>query len=243
MFAAGTQAYGLVKKVGRTSVVTTFSMLQFIPVSPVQSFYFLGKRQTKTMGVPFAFQMTTESFAGIPLAQTDRASVVMAYLRALLAVAGGVGFIGTLVTLIGLGGAPPGHAGTEAIQRVATGFVFSFIAGAGGGLLTYVLPQTPLRERDIRKYCGELLGICVDPGLVRSEHADAISKQAKLSALGKLSGSNPDERFKLIRELVAVRAQLAHGKNVGRLETDTDEILDCLQRLKSSTELGDSMIR
>ena len=49
----GTDSYGRVKRLGKTAVVTTFSMAQLLPLWPVKSYYVWGQAMSEAEGIPY----------------------------------------------------------------------------------------------------------------------------------------------------------------------------------------------
>jgi hypothetical protein len=114
------------------------------------------------------------------------------------------------VTIVGLGGA-------------------CLATGAAVGVLTYVVPTTSRREQAIRRYCGEVLGVCIDPARVVPEAADAIREALpQLKNLDREAAAGP--RSECLRELIRTRCDVAAGAKHDS-ETRTDELLDQLRHL------------
>jgi hypothetical protein len=160
--SAGTDTYGRVKTVAGTPIVTKFAMLQFLPLYPLQSYYFIGTGPTETTGVPFLASMKTVAVSGIPLATVDTTSVAIAYARGVFGALAIVGFMVIIPGIMYLSGERLDNFAMMATRAL----LISLIVGAVGGLLTYALLLTPRREREIRQHCGELLGVAVDPARV-----------------------------------------------------------------------------
>ena len=226
---AGTDTYGRVKTVGGIPIVTKFAMLHFLPLFPRRSFYYFGEGQTKFSGVPFVASMTSTAIKGIPLTRVDRMSVVMAYVRGVFGTLAVIGCFSIFPLVSYLAGGPP-------LDDVAVMFTYVLIAclviGMVGGLLTYAVPLTSKRELSIRKRCGELLGVCVDPARVPPEIAIELEKYGQRRA----SRSNDEQispRIDCIRKLIAVRSRVVRKhQEADRWERKTDELLDELDRLK-----------
>jgi hypothetical protein len=227
-FIAGTDTYGRVKPVGGTPIVTKFAMLHFLPLYPLQSYYFLGRGKPKWFGIPFVARSHTVAIDGIPLARLDRVSVAMAYLRGLLGALVLVGFLSIVPGIMHLAGE---HLDDFAMIMLR-GMLFSLAIGSIGGLLTYALPLTSRREHGTRTYCGSILGICIDPARVPVSTAAMI--QDHLNDLGLTDPVDPDKdaRSDDARALVLARAQIALGLDRYELERKTDELLDRLNHLE-----------
>lgn len=221
---AGTDTYGKVKTVLRTPVVTEFTMLQFLPLYPVRSYYFFSTAKAKTGGVPFFLSTHTAKVHGIPLVRVDKASVVMAYLRAVFALLLVGGFLWFIVGIDIYQGKP-----VDRVQWIIFEVMLSmFIVGTVGGTLTYVVPVLSQREKHIRLFCGELLGIGVDPAMVLPEQAQRMEKRAGSVAL-RGGRTNPLlTRNDCLHELISVRSWIAQGQDAGHLEARTDELLERL---------------
>ena len=222
----GTDTYGRVKKVRGTPVVTKFAMLQFLPLYPIQSYYFFGSGRAKKGGVPFFATSHEATVKGIRLSRLDKTSVLIAYLRGIFSLLVVLGFL-CFLFVIEL------HNGKEldvvqwAIFHV---MLTMFIVGTMGGVLTYVVPLVPKRERNIRWCCGELLGIGVDPALVEKQDAEWIDEEAGNSSLSNNVTNQFLSREDCLHELISVRVSIAQGLGLdaGHLEARTDQLLERL---------------
>jgi hypothetical protein len=217
MLSAGTDTYGRVKSVSGTPIVTKFAMLQFLPVYPLKSFYYMGAGTVEIKGIPLFARISTSEIKGIPLASVDRTSVLIAYIRSIFAAMALIGCV-ALVPLysILLGEHLDGFA------MMATRFLLiALIAGIVGGALTYVIPLTPRREKDIRRFCAEKLGISADPARVSPEMSAMF-----LAYINNQPQASKNSREQLIRELIRSRAQLARAKDADHSEALTDRLLD-----------------
>jgi hypothetical protein len=222
--SAGTDTYGRVKNVSGTPIVTKFAMLQFLPIYPLRSFYFSRSGPTEIEGVPLVAGTRSTTIIGIPLASLDIASVLLAYVRGLFGAFVLVGFVVLLIPgFMYLTGEHAGGLPTNFLR----GVLALFLAGALGGLLTYAIPLTTRREKDIRRYCGELLGIAADPARVTSEASAKLAGHVEA-----LSPSGEPSRAALIRELVMTRAKIASSSDIEHIEKRTDELLDQLRHLE-----------
>ncbi len=225
---AGTSTYGRVKSVKGTPIFTQFFMLQLLPLYPLQSYYFIGHGEKEMKGVPFLASQTTAAIHGIPLATVDRTSVAMAYVRGLfggLAVAGCMAFIPIIIYFTG--------ERLDAFAQVVTaGLIVAFLVGVTGGALTYAVPLTSNRERDVRSYCAEWLGIAADPALVTSEISATIERKAMQSNVANSVGT---DRKILILQLVVTRSRIARGLECARMEALTDQLLEELRRESAAT--------
>jgi hypothetical protein len=218
--SAGTDTYGRVKTVSGTSIVTKFAMLQFLPFYPLQSFYFIGTGPTERTGVPFLASWTSVAIRGIPLATVDTTSVAIAYARGVF---GALVIVGFMVIVPGIMHLTGEHL--DEFAMIATrALLISFVTGVVGGLLTYALPLTPRREREIRQYCGELLGVAADPARIESEASASLA-----TYVDEQHQSADNSRVQLIRQLIATRAMIAQAIDSDRMETKTDELLERLR--------------
>ena len=222
----GTDTYGRVKVVGKTAIVTTFSMFQLLPVEPLKSYYVWGPTKSRTEGIPFLAQVQKVTIRGVPLACVDRHSVAIAYLRAILAVMVMFGF---MPVFVGLMMNLSGHRMDDFAVTVVGLGGGCLATGAAVGVLTYVVPTTSRRERAIRTYCGEMLGVCIDPAWVAPEAADAIRVALpRLKNLDREAAAGP--RSEYLRELIRTRCDDAAGAKHDS-EARTDELLDQLRHL------------
>ena len=222
----GTDAYGRVKGVHKTAIVTVFSMVQSLPVAPIKSYYAWGSATSETIGVPFLATVRNVQLRGLPLARVDRTSVAFSYVRAALAALILIGFIGTFSGFIfSLNGKP-----MDDFARTATRLAEACLAtGVAGGVLTFLVPTVGRRERLIRSFCGELLGVCIDPGRVASDVAAAIGETLPQFDIQDRSGAKRP-RLEIVRNLVLTRCDVATDD--GRdCEARTDELLDQLRHL------------
>jgi hypothetical protein len=220
----GTDTYGRVKAVGKTAIVTKFSMLQMLPVGPLQSYYVWGPATTKTSGIPLLAQVQQVKMRGFPLARVNRTSVVFAYFRAVFAALVLAGFIVTFSGFVFSRDGKPMDDHALMINQFAEACL---VTGVVGGILTYLIPTTGRRERAIRTYCSEMLGACIDPAQVAPEVTAAIREALP-------PPDNPDRvsgtrsRADHVQELILTRCDAA--ANAGRdLEAKTDDLLDQLR--------------
>jgi hypothetical protein len=232
----GTETYGRTKTVGMTPIVTTFFLMFGFPVSPLRSYCFARKERRIENAVPFFGHDETLIVHGYPLAQLDRHSVVMAYVRAALAVTGLIGFLGMVplasMLLCGIPLIP-------VAMRLATIFFVLLVASVIGAATTYLVPTVGPRERTIRLHCGELLSCCADPARLAPEAARRIRKQLVRSAPPipfidppqaeairvPNADANVRSRSELIRELILARCRIVEETDERGNEAVTDELL------------------
>jgi hypothetical protein len=224
----GSDTYGKVKKVGRTPIVTKFQMLQSIPIWPLQSYYFRGRGPVKREGIPFFFETLSSEIKGLPLERLDRFSVSIAYIRGICGVLFVLGFV-SIVPLIS-------YLRGERFDDFAVVFtrllVTFFLVGLIGGSLTYLIgSRIDERERNIRLFCGEILGICADPARIRTDVAARIERAIGQRIADDASGQSSNvarivKRNDLLNELVQIRAQIAIRQPEVSLERRTDELLE-----------------
>jgi hypothetical protein len=222
----GTETYGRVKSVEETAIVTQFAMLQMLPAVPIKSYYVWGPAESESTGVPFLASVVKMRLRGVPLARIDWLSVTMTYIRAVLAPLALFGVMGTVVSLVSsANGQPMDHFALTA-TRLAW---ISLAAGIVGGGLTYLMPTVSRRERAIRMYCGEILGVCIDPRRVTPDIADALRDIVTQPARRKEKGASPS-RWKCLRELVLLRCDAATTAD-RNFESRTDDLLEQLRNL------------
>jgi hypothetical protein len=220
----GTDTYGRVKSVGGTPIVTKFFMLQFLPLYPVQSYYFTGVGRTDSSGVPFIAVSQEVAIDGLPLARFDVCSVAIAYVRGAFAALTLIGCISIFPIVMYFTGSHFDNFAANATCLV----VGCFVVGTVGGVLTYLVPTTPRRERRIRRSCGQVLGICVDPARVFPDTAVEIEEYTV-----ELESESKDERSELIQQLVKCRSRIAQGIDTSKMEHQSDAILDRLDQISN----------
>jgi hypothetical protein len=218
--SVGTDTYGRVKTVSGIPIVTKFAMLQFLPVYPLRSFYFTGTGPSETMGIPFLASTRFASIGGIPLASVDKMSVLMAYARSIFAALALVGALSLVPGIMYL----TGERLDELALMATRGLLTSLIVGMVGGALSYAIPLTPRREKAIRRYCGELLGVSADPARVPSDLSEFL-----VEFVDNEPQDPGDPREQLIRQLIKARALIAQGTGADRMEAKTDELIDKLR--------------
>jgi hypothetical protein len=220
--SAGTDTYGRVKKVSGTPIVTKFAMFQFLPMYPLQSFYFRGTGRTQAEGIPIVAMTRSKTIVGIPLASVDMTSVLVAYARGLFAAAALLGFVFLMIPafMYLTGDRIPSDLTT--FLRAVLGV---FAVGIVGGLLSYCIPLTSRRERDIRRYCAELLGVAADPARVTPEASATFAKQVE-----DLPTTRENSRTSSIRELITARTKIARATDVADMEKKTDQLLNELRQ-------------
>ena len=222
----GTDTYGRVKAVAGTAIVTKFFMFQSLPVFPLRSYYFIRHGETTRSGVPFFASEETTSIVGLPLASIDVASALMAYVRAGFATMTVVGSIAMVPGIIYL----TGEHLDDFAMTATKGLLASLTTGIVGGLLTYAIPLISHRERDIRAYCAELLGVSADPARVTPEAQKMIGDYIDDP---QLMTDHP--RTRQIRQLIATRLELANSENARAFEDRTDNLLE---RLRADEQAG-----
>jgi hypothetical protein len=222
----GTDTYGRVKAVDKTTIVTMFSMVQLLPVAPIKSYYVWGPATSEVTGVPFLASIRSIKLRGVPLVRVDRTSAAFAYVRAALAALVLVGFIGTFSGLIFSANGKPMDDFALTVIRLAEGCLAT---GVAGGVLTYIVPTTSRRERAIRTYCGEMLGVCIDPGRVVPEVAVAVREMLPQFASPARAGVIRP-RSEYVQELILTRCDAATAASPD-CEALTDELLDQLRHL------------
>ncbi len=136
--SVGTDTYGRVKCVSGTPIVTKFAMLQFLPIYPLQSFYFIKARPVETTGIPFFASRSASAIQGIPLVSVDAVSVLIAYVRSMFAAMALIGCLAFVPLYMNLTGEQlDDHA------MIATRvLLIVLVVGVVGGSLTYVIPLT-----------------------------------------------------------------------------------------------------
>ena len=93
-------------------------------------------------------------------------------------------------------------------------------AGMVGGLLTYLLPFTTKREQNIRRLCGQLLGIAADPARAPSIISERLAERVSVE-----HALSEDPKTQLICELIKVRAEMSQANSTADGEARTDELL------------------
>lgn len=223
---AGTETYGRVKAVQGTPIVTKFAMLQFLPLWPLQSYYFGGFGERTSIGIPLIAHEQSVAIHGIPLARIDRMSVTMAYARGLFGAMLVIGFLAIVPGIMFL----TGERLDPWVLTVVRVLVGVFVAGVLGGALTYIIPFTSKREREIRSSCAIVLGVAIDPAQVAPEVVAWIEQS--LNGAESIH-ENDAVRDELIRHLIASRCAIAQGLNVSAMEQETDKVLNQLRETTS----------
>lgn len=219
--AVGTDTFGRVKTVRGTPIVTKFATLQFLPVYPLQSFYYISSGPTESIGVPFIGSVQSAGIQGIQLANIDRTSVLIAYIRSVCATAVLLGFLGVLFP--GIMYMTGEHLDDFALILLRY-LSAVLIVGIVGGTATYLIPLTTRREHEIRSHCYELLGISIDPARLPINTAKAVLEFANQN-----HNSLDPRKLRLIRDLIDTRVKLAAGTGDLSDESTTDDILWQLQ--------------
>ena len=216
----GTDTYGRVKVVSGTPIVTKFAMFQFLPVYPLQSLYLVKLGPSEATGVPLLMRKRTAAIQGIPLASVDYVSVLIAYTRAVFAAMVLVGALALVPGIMYL----TGERLDDLALSATRGLLVSIAVGIVGGILSYAIPLTPRRERDIRRHCAELLGISADPARVPPDLSKAVVEEVQ-----RTFPESKTHRMRLIRELIMTRASIAQGTGDVGLEAKTDDLLEQLR--------------
>lgn len=214
----GTCTLGHVKEIAGTPVVTKFVMLQALPIYPLESYYYSGETPGETYWLPFIVTIQSTDVHGPVLTRLDWHSVAMAYLRGICLAIGFVGFLALIPYVRYLTGEQ-----LTVLEKSTFPIILScFTTACVVGWLSYRVPVTPTRERRIRQYCGEQLGIGVDPARVSAEVA--ANMEARV-ARNTPSENDDQARVSLIHQLVTARANIAQGIDTRAMEQKTDELL------------------
>ncbi len=233
LVSVGTDTYGRVKTVGNTAIVTKFFAVGGFPLGAVTSYYLVGKRKFPADKPPLADIRQLGPVEAVPLRRIDAASERMALIRGCLGVLVLVGalFSGFPLMILWLDPKPARPRG-EFRTVVVTGAVVTLAVGCLGGLATYARGSAPPREATIRRRCGELLGICIDPAAVTEDSArwiyDFVTQDGQPGA---------DVRLNLLRELVTIRCLLARNRPQTTEEAATDKLLERLDQLDADEGL------
>lgn len=226
LVSVGTDTYGRVKRVGNTAIVTKFFAVGGFPLGSVTSYYVVGKRKFPADKPPLADIRQLGPIEAIPLRRVDAASERMALIRACLGVLIAVGALfGGLPLLIRLVSIMPARPMDEYQTLMVTGGAVTLV-GCLGGLLSYARGSAPPREATIRRRCGELLGICIDPAAVTEDSARWI-----YDFVTHDGAPDADTRLNLLRELVTIRCLLARRRPQTTEEAATDKLLERLDQL------------
>lgn len=227
MLAIGTDVFGRVKRVADTSIVTKFAIFQFLPMFPLESYYLSSLGKERFEGIPLIAGAHSREINGWPLASLDWTSVIVAYVRAVAALLVLPGAIWPIVLLMYFLQRVP----LDQFAIVTTWACLALAAvGGAGGLASYALVRTPGRERAIRRYAGELLGIGADPARLRLDLVAALAAIIRDSSF-----VDEDTRSALIRELIATRLEIAERGPLANLESRTDQLLRQLERWELGT--------
>jgi hypothetical protein len=147
----------------------------------------------------------------------------MAYVRGVFAALALVGFLAIVPGIMYL----TGEHLNEPAMIAMKGLLISLGTGTLVGLLTYLIPLTPRRERDIRRYCAELLGVSADPARVSSDTSALIADWLK-----EPLQSEDTTRTQTIRELISTRLKLSQSKDKNIFEKQTDDLIEQLRRIE-----------
>lgn len=225
----GSDTYGKVRRVGRTSVLTRFAMLQFAPIFPLESLYYARQGDSNSDLISLIYGTDATAPRAIPLARIDKLSVAMAYFRGLCATLALVGCISLVPAVM--------HFSGERLDRVAIMMtqvlVSCLIAGTAAGALSYCIPwQTGNRQRSIRRASCRVLGMDADPAMFRRDVAEEIAAFTGGRIAGdELPSGEVEEAIDLSMRLVATRLEIALGGPVQLLEQRSDKLLDRIRRV------------
>jgi hypothetical protein len=95
----------------------------------------------------------------------------------------------------------------------------SLAVGIIAGLCSYAVPLITKREVNIRRLCGTLVGISLDPARVRGDYARKI--ESFLDGSASVRGES-----ELVHELARTRVRIALGEPCSPLEDHTDDLLE-----------------
>jgi hypothetical protein len=218
----GSDTYGRVRAVGKTAIVTSFLMIQVLPVVPLKSYYAWRPSTSESSGIPFLAHVKKAKVHGVPLARIDLISVLFAYMRAVLGALLLFGFIGSFAGLVISANVKPIDDVALTMIRFAEGCL---IIGVVGGILTYLVPTTSRRERAIRVYCGEMLGACIDPRRLIPEAAAVIRESLPQFDNADRAGMT---RSEYVCKLILARCNVAADAR-RECEATTDQLLDQLR--------------
>jgi hypothetical protein len=200
-------------------------MFQFLPMYPLQSFYFRGTGRTEAEGIPLVAMTRFKTIVGIPLASVDKTSVLVAYARGLFAAAALLGFV---ILMIPAFMYLTGDRIPSDLTTFLRAVLVIFAVGIVGGLLSYCIPLTSRRERDIRRYCAKLLGVAADPARVTPEASATFAKHVEVHP-----ATRENSRMSSIRELIMARTKIASDTDVADMEKKTDQLLNELRQVEA----------
>lgn len=234
----GSDTYGRVKRVGKTSVVTKFAMLQFMPVFPLGSFFYARRGNAGNDLVSLFYGIDATAARAIPLARIDWLSVAMAYYRGACGALALIGSLSLIPAIMHLSGERPDRFAVIFTQVL----VACLVVGTTAGAASYCLPwQVGSRKKSIRRACGEVLGMHVDPASFQQVFArefevlfrNAIAGDRMQAAAEEVESR---ERLDLILALIAARLEISLGGSLPANEQRTDELLEEIRRTKGASE-------
>jgi hypothetical protein len=230
---AGTDTYGAVRKVRKTPIVTKFAMLELFPIFPIESYYLSHLGQISHEGIPLIYAETSRSIVGYRLARVDRLSAVVTYVRAIGAAFAVVGSIG-LIFGIFMSSAERVNA-ADPVDRyivLVSGLLLAtaILIAVPTYIFTFVVPE---REKEIREYCDDALGIAADPARLDSFMVEEFLELT----IATLAQAGIVEPYDAIRQpitttaeqkrllLVFARSKIALGGSREEFEPLTDSLL------------------
>jgi hypothetical protein len=229
----GSDVYGAVRRVGRTPIVTKFAMLQFLPLIPLESYYFERLNKPVKTGIPVLARFSEQGIVGLRLARINWLSVAVTYVRAL-----GAGL--TMIGTIGLAGSAVSHFSmplpNEGLLAIASTLIL--VTAAAIALPTYYFTfSVSDRDKAIRTACASVVGIAADPAYVTPDIAENVTAfvddvlPRDVSEVQEVMraphGTSADV---LVLLLLRCRAMIALGGDREGLERMSDDLLLAMPR-------------
>lgn len=221
-----TDTFGRVSNVRGVAIVTVFWTLKGFPLDARKSFYEWNSAKINANDIRVTSAINHLAEGRLPLTSVDRTSVKIALIRAVCSLLILFGFIVTFVGLLVTNDPKPPDAFARNLLLIMQ---LMLLIGLSVGLLTYLVPTISKRDRLIREYCGEVLGICIDPARISARIASEI-RDSFLNWDATNNDASNAEYIGCLLQLTLLRCD-AQSQSSVQPERTTNELLDRLKQL------------
>ncbi len=146
----GSNLYGAIQQIDKTTIRTKFFTIAFIPILPLGSFYYLEGSETEGKSIPLIYRST--HFTAFEMANLDWKSVFLGYFRASCLLL----FLYNIYALF---------------TNWRVGLATLSLLGITALLTSYLMNKIRVDTDSlfVRTLCGKLFGIAVDPKYLAGE--------------------------------------------------------------------------
>lgn len=151
----GTNMYGAIQQIDKTTIRTQFLSVAYIPIIPVGSFYYVEGSEEEAKSIPFIYYST--QFKALEMATLDWRSVLVGYFHAACVLL----FLYSVYALFTKWQVGLASLGILGLSVFLTSWLMRFVAVDTDSLF-------------IRAICGKIFGIAFDPKYLTQKHKEAF---------------------------------------------------------------------